>query len=108
MSSSTVSNATLAEINAINASSIVFIRTWCFGMIVLGVIGHTLNVYTFTRPLLRHNPCSRYFLASAVSGCLVVFVNFPIRLLQAGYNMNIVTQSTIACQMITFILFWAR
>lgn len=106
MSSS--ANATLAEIKAINASSIVFVQTWCYVMMILGVIGHTLNVYTFTRPLLRHNPCSRYFLASAVSGCLVVGLNLPIRLMQAGYAMNIVTQSALACQMITFILFWVR
>lgn len=108
MSSSTVSNASLAEIAAINASSTIFVRTWCFGMIVLGLIGHCLNVYVFTRPILRHNPCSRYFLASALSGFLVVGFNFPIRLMQAGYTMNIVTQSAIACQMITMILFWAR
>ena len=102
------SNATAAQISALVYSSTIFTRTWCFTMFALGTVGHTLSVYIFTRPTLYSNPCARYFLASAISGYAVVFMSIPVRLLQAGYTLNVVTYSEMACKILTFLLFWAR
>ncbi|CAF4267707.1 unnamed protein product, partial [Adineta steineri] len=63
-----LSNATMAEINALNYANEVFFLFWTFASIALGTVGHLLSIYVFTRPILRSNPCACYFLAATVTG----------------------------------------
>ncbi|CAF1206502.1 unnamed protein product [Adineta ricciae] len=102
------SNVSITEASTIRQNTIIFVQVWCYLMISLGTIGHTCSVYVFTRPTLRSNSCTWYFLAASMSGAGVVLINIPLRLLQAGYAINIYTNSLIACKVITFIQQWTR
>ncbi|CAF1004612.1 unnamed protein product [Rotaria sordida] len=108
MSSSNITNDIVAATNALRWDSILFVRCWCITMFILGCIGHSLNIYVFTRPALYFNPCGRYFLASAISGYLVVFVNIPIRFLQLGYKLNLFLLSVEICKIVSFLFFSIR
>ncbi|CAF0726124.1 unnamed protein product [Adineta steineri] len=102
------SNTIATEADIIKADGIIFYQVWCYSMLTFGIIGHTLSIYVFTRPVLRSNPCSRYFLASTISGCFVVLINMPLRLLQLGYNINIFTNSIVVCKIVSLLLLWAK
>ncbi|UJR17786.1 hypothetical protein I4U23_004685 [Adineta vaga] len=102
------SNTNITEAIIIQQSMIIFARTWCSLIIGLGVIGHTSSLYVFTRPLFRSSPCSWYFLASTISGISVVVITIPLRLFQAGYNINILANSLVTCKAITLLLQWTR
>jgi len=86
------------EINDIKWSMIIFIQVWCIVFFALGAVGHTLNIYVFTRRRFRLNSCARYFLASTLSGCVLVYVAIPIRLLQTAYNIDIFISSLLVCK----------
>jgi hypothetical protein len=107
MSSSNMSISNAAA-DALISSSITIYRVWSFLMLFLGAIGHSLSIYVFTRHSLIANACSRYFLASTLSGFFVVFINLPIRLLQLGYSIDVFVYSSASCKITTFILYWAR
>ena len=102
MSSANTSAAiTIAEIKN---NMILCIKIWSFCLFILGLIGHTLNIYVFTRPKFRFNPCTRYFLASTLSGYAVVCLIVPLRLLQISYNVDVFISSFIMCHILTYIL----
>ncbi|CAF1286564.1 unnamed protein product [Adineta steineri] len=105
--SSLGTNTTSSNVDAINAiqhSKILFIKVWLFTMFACGIVGHTLSIYVFTRRSLYSNPCARYFLASAMIGMTVVVISVPLRLLQAGYNIDAFVRSAAACGILTWIL----
>ncbi|CAF1234411.1 unnamed protein product [Adineta steineri] len=105
--SSSGSNTTSSNVDTINAlqhSKILFIKVWCFTMISCGFVGHTLSIYVFTRRSLYSNPCARYFLASAMIGMAVVVILVPLRLLQAGYNIDAFVSSAAICGILTWFL----
>ncbi|CAF3913316.1 unnamed protein product [Adineta steineri] len=80
-----LSNATMAEINALNYANEVFFLFWTFASIALGTVGHLLSIYVFTRPILRSNPCACYFLAATVTGpsiIMLIFGSLTIRHIQ--------------------------
>ena len=62
--SSNISTLQLAS-NNLNFIAMMFIRCYCYVVIPLGIVGHLLSIYVFTRVTLRSNPCSRYFLAAS-------------------------------------------
>jgi hypothetical protein len=102
MSSSNTSINT--AINDIQQNMHVFIKVWSIGLFALGVVGHALNIYVFTCSEFRSNPCARYFLALTLSGCGVVYVTLPLRLLQIVYNINVFVYSRLSCQILSYIL----
>jgi hypothetical protein len=104
-----LSNASLAEINALNYANIIFYQFWSYLLVCLGTVGHSLNIYVFTRPKLRSNPCARYFLAAAISGIFVTIVNVMLRLLQLMYPAyNPFGYSTASCKILSFIVYSSR
>ncbi|CAF1401337.1 unnamed protein product [Adineta steineri] len=104
-----LSNATLAEINALRYGNIIFYQFWSYSLVCLGTIGHSLNIYVFTRPTLRSNPCTRYFLAASISGIHIVLSNVLLRLLQMIYPAyNPFGYSTASCKILSFIVFCTR
>jgi hypothetical protein len=102
MSSSNTSFA--AAVGEVRHSMIIFIQIWNICMFALGAVGHALNIYVFTRPKLRHNPCARYFLASTFSGYAVVCLTTPLRVLQISYNIDVFIYSLRMCQILSYIL----
>ena len=105
MSSSDTMNA---EVDAVKYIMIMFAQIWSYSVIILGTIGYSLNIYVFTRPTLRSNPCGRYFLASSISGFFITNVSIPLPLLQFVYNVDLFGYSSAACKIFTFIVFWTR
>ncbi|UJR14348.1 hypothetical protein I4U23_001344 [Adineta vaga] len=84
MSSSANVNLIL-EANNLNYMAMMFIRCYCFIVIPIGTIGHLLNIYAFTRPSLRSNSCSRYFLAASIIGIMHTLYALPMRMIQSAF-----------------------
>ncbi|UJR12765.1 hypothetical protein I4U23_016939 [Adineta vaga] len=102
------SNTSITEAMIIRQNTIVFIRVWSYLMIIFGTFGHISNIYVFTRPSLRSNSCSWYFLAATISGLCVVIISTPLRLLSFGYSIDYFSSSVAACKILTFIVMWVR
>ena len=103
------SNSSLAQISALNYANSVFYQIWSYLLIVFGTIGHILNIYVFTRPSLRSNPCTRYFLAATISGIFCIYINTLFRFLQTLYpSSNPFGYSSASCKILTFIVFCSR
>ncbi|CAF1227563.1 unnamed protein product [Adineta steineri] len=86
----------------------MFTRCWSFLLICLGITGHALSIYVFTRSKFRSNPCTHYFLASTICGSFVTCVNTPLRLLLTGYNIDVLGYSIVTCKLLTFLLYWSK
>ncbi|CAF1401897.1 unnamed protein product [Adineta ricciae] len=103
------SSSNITETIFIQQTTIIFARIWCYSIIILGIIGHMSSIYVFTRPSFRSNSCIWYFFGATISGICVVTITIPIRLLQAGYNINLLANSLVVCKAITLLLLqWAR
>ncbi|CAF1210120.1 unnamed protein product [Didymodactylos carnosus] len=70
-----------------------------------GFIGLTLNTLVFTRPTLRQNSCTCYFLASTIANYLVVYFTLPSRILSDGFNVDPGTYSLVYCKFRFYIYF---
>jgi len=104
MSSSNISSLQL-EANNLNYVSMMFIRCYSYIVIPLGVVGHLMSIYVFTRPTLRINPCTRYFLAATIVGLMVTCYNLPMRMIQSGFvNTDPGAYSTIFYKITWFLL----
>ncbi|CAF1148184.1 unnamed protein product [Adineta steineri] len=109
--SSSDTNTTSANLDAINAlkySKILFLQVWCLATFSLGIVGHILSIYVFTRRSLYSNSCSQYFLASAIAGLFVVCILVPLRLLQYVYNIDAFVSSDAMCKILTWLLNWMK
>ena len=82
--SSTIPSIVLAA-NQLNYIAMMFIRCYCYIVIPLGLIGHLLSIFVFTRPTLRTNPCTSHFLAATIVGLLNTCYVLPIRMVQSAF-----------------------
>ncbi len=86
MSSSNVSVSSEANtLNRIATEITIWGLIICF---IFGGFGFLSNIYVFTRPSLRANPCSMYFLSSSIAGLIFLIVSVPFRVLQFGFNID--------------------
>ncbi|CAF0832539.1 unnamed protein product [Adineta steineri] len=105
---STISSLQLAA-NNLNYISMMFVRCYCVVVIPLGVVGHLLSIYIFTRPALRSNPCSMYFLAAAIIGLVDACYTLPMRMIQSGFiDTDPGAHSVIFCKITWFLLYSIR
>lgn len=108
MMSTTISNIVLAA-NNLNNVSMLFIRYYCFILIPISLVGHLMSIYVFTRPSLRKNSCSRYFLAATIAGLMNTCYTLPIRTLQVGFpNKDPGAYSIILCKLLGFFSYSIR
>jgi hypothetical protein len=97
------------EANNLNWIAMMFIRYFCYLMIPLSVLGHSMSMYVFTRPSIRSNPCCMYFLAATIFGLLNACIILPMRLVQSNYAyMDPTVYSSINCKAIWFLLYPIR
>lgn len=94
------------EAAANTASFLIWHVTLLF--FLLSVVGNLLNFYIFTRRNLRSSPCSLYFLASTVCGCVIVWIIYPLRLLQNYYSIDVTLYAQSLCSIVNFINNTAR
>jgi len=75
-------------------------------LLILGTIGNILNILVFTRPSLRTNPCSLYF----VSGSFVNFLSLYVGLITpflALYDLDPTQKSNVLCKIRFYLRFTA-
>ena len=108
MSSSNTSSLQL-EANNLNYIGMMFIRCYAFVVIPLGIVGHSMSIYVFTRPELRINPCSMYFLAATIFGLLNTCYTVPMRIVQSGFvDTDPGAHSVIFCKITWLIQYSLR
>lgn len=104
----TYSSSVQNEIDTINLVIKIYSR-WIIPLIcIFGVTSNALDIYVFTRPILRRNPCCMYFLSSATAGFIYFCINGPFRILQGGYNIDPTMYILTFCKMKNFFTFTWR
>jgi hypothetical protein len=71
-------------------------------IMVLGIIGNSLNIAVLTRPTLYNHACSRYFLALACDNLFFTSMILIYRLLADGYQHNVTTSSLLLCKLVIY------
>ncbi|CAF3811903.1 unnamed protein product [Rotaria sordida] len=56
---------------------------------ILGVVGHILNVFLFTRRTLIESSCCNYFLASSCVALFQILFSQPFQFIQHGINIHL-------------------
>ncbi|CAF3852293.1 unnamed protein product [Adineta steineri] len=108
MSSLSIANLQLAADN-LNFIAMIFIRCYCYIVIPLGTAGHLMSIYVFTRPTLRSNPCSMYFLAATIVGLVNTCYTLPMRMIQSAFaDTDPGAHSSLFCKIIWFTLYSIR
>ena len=97
-SSPTTSASVQNEINTINSIIVISTRYCSLIIVPVAVVWDLLDIYVFTRPQLRRNPCCMYFLSSSITTLVYILINVPLRLLQMGFNIDPMLDSLIACK----------
>ena len=108
MSTTNISSLHLAA-NDLSYASMIFLQTYCYVVIPLGIIGHLLSIYVFTRPSLIKNPCGMYFLAATIVGLINTFYILPMRMIQSGFtDTDPGARSVLFCKLIWFFSYTIR
>ncbi|CAF0815243.1 unnamed protein product [Adineta ricciae] len=71
--------------------------------IVIGTIGNAFNIILFTRPSLRINPCSMYFLVGSINNFVFIYLFLLTDYLSNVWNVNIPQNTQLLCKLISFI-----
>ena len=85
-----------------------FAQCYCTFLFASGVVGHILNIYIFTRRTLRSNACVRYFLASSIVSCVIVYCTIPLRYLSYTYGIDVFVSSVTVCRLLSYGLACVR
>lgn len=73
-------------------------------LLVLGTIGNILNILVFTRPLLRTNPCSLYFISGSIINFLSLYVGLITPFL-GSYGLDPTQTSNVLCKIRFYLRF---
>ncbi|CAF3742123.1 unnamed protein product [Rotaria sordida] len=88
------SQSTIEYLNFIRFQLNRYIPITC---LILGSIGHILNILVFTRPLIRTNPCSIYFVSGSIANFISLYVGLITPFL-GTYNLDPTQTSNILCE----------
>ncbi|UJR07011.1 hypothetical protein I4U23_011300 [Adineta vaga] len=67
--------------------------------LTFGTFGNVLNIILFTRPNLRTNPCSIYFIASSINNILFMYLFELINYLSSIWHVYILPKSNFWCKL---------
>ncbi|CAF1148222.1 unnamed protein product [Rotaria sordida] len=95
----------ISQINS--ATSIIVLVLLCIAF-AIGSIGLIFNVIVFTRPNLRREPCSLYFLSSTFFNLFFVFVIIPVRILSNSFNISMSNYNAELCKIEIFAFYSVR
>ena len=73
-------------------------------ILILGTIGNILNIMVFSRPLLRTNPCSLYFISGGIANFLSLYIGLITPFLGL-YNLDPTQKSNILCKIRFYLRF---
>ncbi|CAF1593447.1 unnamed protein product, partial [Adineta steineri] len=102
---SNVSNTNLAE--TLDLISIQFNRYFSIFIFLFGTIGNLLNCLVLSRPSLRSNPCTFYFLISSIANIISITCGLTSRIL-SGWNMDLTSTNAFLCKFRAFIMLVSR
>ena len=71
-------------------------------IMVIGMVGNSLNIAVLTRPALYNHACSRYFLAVGCNNLLFTSVMLIYALMADGYQRDLATVSLLSCKLVTY------
>ncbi|CAF1612938.1 unnamed protein product, partial [Adineta ricciae] len=75
---------------------------------VFGLVGLILNIIVFTRPNLRNEPCSFYFLSSTYFNLFFVIIIIPVRILSNSFNIDLAYYYIGICKIEYFAFYSVR
>lgn len=101
-------SSTNDQINELNQAASTFFLVVSIVNFILGSIGLLVNVIVFTRPILRREPCSLYFLISSCYNLFVVFIVMPTRVLSNSYSISLSNLNDGICKFEYFIFYATR
>jgi hypothetical protein len=100
-------SSTDVTINQLNQAAVVIFISVSIINFALGGVGLILNILVFTRPALRRESCSFYFLSSTCYDLFVVFLIMPVRIL-SNSNINPALYNLGLCKVENFAFYVAR
>jgi len=95
MATDTTNSSTIAYLNFITNELNRYIP---LPFLIIGTIGNILNISVFTRPLLRTNPCSLYFVSGSVLNLLSLYVGLITPFLGL-YSLDPTQKINILCKL---------
>jgi magnesium-transporting ATPase (P-type) len=102
---STNVSSTIATLNLVSD----ICSRYCLAvLLLLGLIGLTLNTLIFTRKMFRQNSCVRYFLASTIANYFVIYFILPSRILSDGFSIDPGTYNLFYCKLRFYTYFTAK
>jgi hypothetical protein len=99
--------STDVTINQLNQAAMVIFIALSVINFALGGVGLILNILVFTRPALRRESCSFYFLSSTCYDLFVVFLIMPVRIL-SNSNINAANYNLGLCKVESFAFYVTR
>ncbi|CAF1022550.1 unnamed protein product [Adineta ricciae] len=75
---------------------------------ILGIVGLTFNIFVFTRPSLRCQPCSFYFLSSTFFNFFVILIIIPTRILSNIYDIDPTNYNDKYCKIERYLFYSTR
>ncbi|CAF1289140.1 unnamed protein product [Rotaria sordida] len=72
-------------------------------IIVIGIIGNSINIVVLSRSTLHNHACSRYFLALAGNNLFLSSAFLINRLLITVYQLDVTKISLLSCKLIQYI-----
>jgi hypothetical protein len=91
-------SSTDVTINQLNAGAVISVVTLSLINFVLGGVGLIFNILVFSRPSLRKEPCSLFFLSTTCFNLFVVFVIMPVRMFSNGFNIDMTDYNLGICK----------
>lgn len=85
-------------INLLNVAKSVIVLTLSLINFVPGIVGLVLNIIVFTRPTLRHEPCSLYFFSSTCFNIFVIFIVLPVRIVSNSFDIDLADYNLGICK----------
>jgi hypothetical protein len=70
--------------------------------IIFGLIGNTLNIILFTRPILFRTSSSIYLLSASVANLLITTLVVPFRLFADGFQLDLTDTSILTCRIVSY------
>ncbi|CAF1338804.1 unnamed protein product [Adineta steineri] len=101
-------SSTDSTINQINTAVTTIVLSLSIINFIFGGIGLIFNVLIFTRPSLRGEPCSLYFLFSTYFNLFFIFVIVPVRVVSEGFNLDLANFNLVICKTELFTFYVAR
>ncbi|CAF0990237.1 unnamed protein product [Adineta steineri] len=74
---------------------------------LFGTIGNLLNCLVLSRPSLRSNPCTFYFLISSIANMISITCGLTSRIL-SGWDMDLTNTNAFLCKFRAFIMLVSR